>query len=80
MLRRDAVLAGQVVNAGELALKLHQLDRVGFQVVTDLVQNHQGFIDLNIGVFQQRIHFLQTRFVPCEAHQFTACLLQLLGK
>ena len=80
MFRCHAVLAGQVVEAGQLALQFQQLGRVGIQVVADLVQYHQRFIDLDVGVFQQCIHFLQARFVPCQAQQFAAGLLQLLGK
>jgi hypothetical protein len=38
------MLARQIVDAGESAFQLHELRRVGVQVVAHLVQHHQRFV------------------------------------
>ena len=79
-LQRHPVLARQVVHTGELALQGVELQGLAVQVVTDLAQQGQGFLDLDGGTVEQAVDIAQTRFVLGLAGKIGPHLLQLAGQ
>lgn len=76
LVRRNAVLAGQVVQAAQAAFHRLELGGVGLQVVAHAVEQGQRFFDLDDGAVQQRVHLAQARFVLGHAGQVVAAVLQ----
>lgn len=76
-IERHAVLAREVVHAGELAFQRVELHRFGVEVVAHLAEQGQGLLDLDRRAVQQRVHVAQARFVFRLPGEIGPDLLQL---
>ena len=71
------MLAGELMQAGELALEVFELRRIDIKVRADAIKQDRRLVDLDRGGIEHRIDFGQARFVLLYAGQFAAQMLQL---
>ena len=77
---RDAVLACQILHAGELAFDLGQRIGVQVQIAADAFQQGECFVQLDDCRVQQRIHIMQTWLVGGFTLQPAAQVLHAAGQ
>ena len=77
LVRRNTVLAREILHPHQLAFDLLQCVGIQIEVVADAFEQGQRFIQLDRGRVQHRVHVVQSRFVACFALQSRTQVLQL---